>query len=315
MNSVHDVDIVKLEEEFGDLLRELYSDERFKTPTANIKESESGKKFLDCITKIDGKFLPYHTLTEFVYDPEIEREISEFATIIYETIKNNSDIDEEIKDKALKIRQHLLLAEQQKTSLYYSQQDEIKEINKSINQTQIDMEKTQKDVYDSRKKLKKNKKIYDNILSQYISILGIFAAILMTAFGGIQAFTAIYSDNTFNLLDSLLIACVGFLGILLMMFLLLNSIAKLSGKSLNSDDSNQKWYLKHPTIINSFIILTTLSLLLVSCKIATNPPNFSWWGLIYIIPMVYLLFMIRIFNNFIYKNFFNTNKNKAHLDE
>ena len=53
----------------------------------------------------------------------------------------------------------------------------------------------------------------------------------MTAFGGIQAFTSIYRDNKFDLIDSLLIACIGFLGILLMMFLLLNSIAKLSGKN------------------------------------------------------------------------------------
>lgn len=302
MSSVHDLDITELEDEFGDLLIELYSDKQFQTPTADIEKSECGKKFLDFLNKLDGKFIPYHTLTQFVYDPKRDREISEFATIIYDTIKNKDNVDEETKDKALKIRLHLLLAEQQKNSLYHEQEDEINEINKSIKETQ-------EEVSVSQKKLKKNKKIYDNMLSQYISILGIFAAILMTAFGGIQAFTAIYSDNTFNLLDSLLIACVGFLGILLMMFLLLNSIAKLSGKSLNSDTPNQKWYLRHPTIINSFIILTALSLLLVSCKIATNPPNFSWWGIIYIIPITYLLFMIRIFNNFSYIEFFKSIKN------
>ncbi|MDW4289083.1 hypothetical protein QI122_03430 [Staphylococcus saprophyticus] len=297
MNSVHDIDITELEDEFGDLLRELYSDKEFKTPTADIEKSKSGKKFLDNLAKIDRNFLPYHTLTQFVYDPEEERQISDFATIIYETIKNKNNINDETKDKALKIRQHLLLAEQQKNSLYYEQQDEIGKINRSIKSTKKSMDENQK-------QLKKTKKIYDNMLSQYISILGIFAAILMTAFGGIQAFTAIYNDNTFNLIDSLLIACVGFLGILLMMFLLLNSIAKLSGKSLNSNNSKQKWYLRHPTIINSFIILTSLSILLISYKISINPPTISWWGWIYAIPIVYLLIMIRAFNNFTYKEFF-----------
>lgn len=297
MNSVHDLDITDLEDGFGDLLRELYSDKQFKTPTANIEKIESGKKFIDYLDKIDGKFLPYHTLTQFVYDPNEEREISEFATIIYETIKNNNNINNETKDKALKIRQHLLLAEQQKNSLYHEQQEEIRNINSSIAETNKSMD-------ESQRKLRKTKKIYDNMLSQYISILGIFAAILMTAFGGIQAFTAIYSDNTFSLVDSLLIACVGFLGILLMMFLLLNSIAKLSGKSLDSNKSKNYWYLRHPTIINSFIILSSLSILLVSFKISINPPTISWWGCVYAAPVIYLLFMLRAFNNFTYKSFF-----------
>lgn len=297
MNSVHDLDITELEDEFGDLLRELYSDKQFKTPTANIEKSDSGKRFLECLDKIDRKFLPYHTLTQFVYDPDEERQISDFATIIYDTIKNNDSIDNETKDKALKVRQHLLLAEQQKNSLYHEQQDEIRAINSSITETNNDMD-------ESQKKLKETKKTYDNMLSQYISILGIFAAILMTAFGGIQAFTAIYSDNTFSLVDSLLIACVGFLGILLMMFLLLNSIAKLSGKSLDSNNSKHKWYHRHPTIINSFIILSSLSILLISYKISINPPTISLWGWIYLAPIIYLLIMIRAFNNFTYISFF-----------
>lgn len=297
MNSVHDLDITELEDRFGDLLRELYSDKQFKTPSANIENIESGKKFINYLDEIDGNFLPYHTLTQFVYDPDAEREISQFATIIYETIKNNNNINNETKDKALKIRQHLLLAEQQKNSLYHEQQNEIKNINNSIVETNNSMQ-------ESKKELKETKKIYDNMLSQYISILGIFAAILMTAFGGIQAFTAIYSNNSFSLVDSLLIACVGFLGILLMLFLLLNSIAKLSGKSLDSNKSENDWYRRHPTIINSFIILSSLSLLLISYKISINPPTISWWGWVYVAPIIYLLFMLRAFNNFTYISFF-----------
>lgn len=143
------------------------------------------------------------------------------------------------------------------------------------------------------------------MVSNYISILGIFAAILMTAFGGIQAFTSIYRDNKFNLIDSLLIACIGFLGILLMMFLLLNSIAKLSGKRLDSGSSGDKWYLRHTIFVNSSIILSTVALILIAYKVSMNPPSFSWWGLVYIVPFLYLLIMTRKFNKFRYRDLLN----------
>ncbi|MEB6208198.1 MFS transporter [Staphylococcus pasteuri] len=174
-----------------------------------------------------------------------------------------------------KIIEHIKLAISQKEGLYLKQKKEITELTKSIDST---------------------KDAYDNIVSNYISILGIFAAILMTAFGGIQAFTSIYRNNKFNLIDSLLIACIGFLGILLMMFLLLNSIAKLSGKKLDSGNINEKWFKRHPTFVNGSIILSTIALILIAYKISKNPPTFNWWSLVYLVPIFYLITMLIIFN-------------------
>ncbi|MGW7975332.1 hypothetical protein ACWEXZ_01765 [Staphylococcus xylosus] len=55
----------------------------------------------------------------------------------------------------------------------------------------------------------------------------------MTVFGGIQAFSSIYKDKSLTLEDSLMIACIDFMGNLLLIFILLNGIAKLTGKNID----------------------------------------------------------------------------------
>ncbi|SCT26694.1 hypothetical protein [Staphylococcus caeli] len=206
-----------------------------------------------------------------------------------------------------KIIEHINLAISQKRGLYEKQKREISGLSKSI---ETFKEKADKDLIEIERRYKEINDKQNDMISQYISILGIFAAILMTAFGGIQSFTSIYKNNSFNLVDSLLIACIGFLGILLMMFLLLNSIAKLSNKNLDSGNSENKWYLRHPTFVNSFIILSTLILICVTYKMSVNPPNFSWRGALYIVPITYLLIMVRIFDNYTISQFFKDIKNK-----
>ncbi|UQW81389.1 hypothetical protein [Staphylococcus edaphicus] len=131
--------------------------------------------------------------------------------------------------------------------------------------------------------------------SNYISILGIFAAILMTAFGGIQSFTSIYQNNSFPLDDSLLIACIGFIGIILLIFLLMNSIAKLTGKKLDSKTSN-KWYVRHPTLINSLILLSTIIGVIIIWKIINNPENVNLFYILFLLPLVYFIVMSVWFN-------------------
>ncbi|WP_145453069.1 MFS transporter [Staphylococcus hominis] len=232
---------------------------------------------------IEGNFEKY-LLKKFNADSKIRSNDSS-KLISQESLFDDDkmiQIDENLMDLnkkeiivCYKIIEHIKLAISQKEGLYIKQKKEITKLTKSIEST---------------------RESYNNMVSNYISILGIFAAILMTAFGGIQAFTSIYRDNKFDLIDSLLIACIGFLGILLMMFLLLNSIAKLSGKRLDSGSSGDKWYLRHTIFVNSSIILSTVALILIAYKVSINPPTFSWWLLLYFIPLIYLVAMLIIFN-------------------
>lgn len=244
-------------------------------------------------------FIPYQVLTEFVYDPEENKEISQFAEILYSSIYINDAVDDEIKSKTLKIRQHLLLAEQQKQSLYLKQQDKLEDLNKNIESLKNDLEKSKSELKESKNKLEENKSLYDNMLSQYISILGIFAAILMTAFGGIQVFNSLFKNNKFNLENTILLSCFGFLGVLLLIFMLLNSIAKMTNKKIDSNTDFNKWYLRHRTLANSFVILTTIiSIIVVKKIIAIDNFNFKWSYLLYLLPLLYAIKCFRHFNGY-----------------
>lgn len=168
-----------------------------------------------------------------------------------------------------KIIEHLKLAIHQKRGLYEEQKEEINELTQKITET---------------------KETYDSMISNYISILGILAAILMTAFGGIQAFTAIYNkDNGFSVVDSIIIACIGFLGIILMIFMLLNGVSKLAGRSISSINYRGKWYQRYPTLLYSFIILSSIVFFLLTYKFIIAKPQFDYWWLWYLVPITFLL--------------------------
>lgn len=103
MSSVHNIDVLLKENDFGDILRELYNDNEFSSPNSEIRKTDNGIKFIDCINEIDIAFIPYHVITQFVYDPE-EREVNQFAENLYISIKNDTEANEELKNKVLKIR-------------------------------------------------------------------------------------------------------------------------------------------------------------------------------------------------------------------
>ncbi|HEC2181960.1 TPA: hypothetical protein R1940_000510 [Staphylococcus delphini] len=256
----------------------------------------------DFVTVIQSK-VNKHLITTYRVETGLENESAPYIEGALSLDKLSWDTDEIIdiekiteEDKSSiivihKLIEHINLAISQKRGLYEKQKKEIDSLSLQLNTIKIKAEESLSRYNEINQK-------QNEIVSQYISILGIFAAILMTTFGGIQAFTSIYKDNSFNLVDSLLIACIGFLGILLMLFLLLNSIAKLSGKNIYSNQAGSKWYYRHPMFINSFIILTTLIITLVSYKVTINPPTISLWNSVYFIPILYLIFMLKAFNRF-----------------
>lgn len=65
------------------------------------------------------------------------------------------------------------------------------------------------------------------MITNFITILGIFAAILMGAFGSIQAFSSLFDNAVFLDLGKLLIiSSVGASSVVLILFFLLNGIAE-----------------------------------------------------------------------------------------
>lgn len=117
---------------------------------------------------------------------------------------------------------------------------------------------------------------YKNIQKEFIAILGIFASILITAFGGLTALASLF--NKINLTDIHKLIFVGtfeVLAIILIIFLMLNGIAKLTNLNLRSCDCKVedkcvcKLHEKHPSMVVIMIILFII--LFISCTpIITN---------------------------------------------
>lgn len=291
-SNLNNGDLKEKEQDFYDAILNLYKSSNFKSLNDKLEDSEEGLRFLEVLKNYDFNALPYHTLTMLVYTPE-NNEIEYFADSIHKAI-SESNYDSELKKKTLKIRLHLLLAEQQKQSLYTKQDEKIKAMDEETKKLKRTIEELETVTNNIKTTSENTERKYNDIISQYISILGIFAAILMTAFGGIQAFSSIYKDNSFTLEDSLMIACIGFMGILLLIFILLNGIAKLTDKSIDSREG--KWFNRHPTLINSFIILSTIIVFILVLKIVKIPSVFIDNSWLWLVPISYPFLMFYIFN-------------------
>lgn len=290
-------------------------DKYVQNPTSYEGRNFNFEKLLNNCEGMKPQLIPYSALTEIIFKNDMtiqsiqDKEIGEsnFAVIIENRFEQYlidkyglkgpsmpdgeeqtpfSDTEVEVDEDSIredenkitisyKIFEHLKLAISQKEGLYEKQTTEINNLTNSIENT---------------------KEKYENMTSNYISILGIFAAILMTAFGGIQSFTSIYQNNSYPLDDSLLIACIGFMGIILLIFLLMNSIAKLTGNKLDSKTNSDKWYLRHPTLINSFILLSTIILVILMWKVINNLEEVNQYYLLFLLPLFYCIVMSLRFN-------------------
>src|SRR5699024_2769454 len=138
-----------------------------------------------------------------------------------------------------KIIQHAELAISQKESLYQSLKEDIHSLNN--------------DVYQAAEK-------YNNMMSNFISILGIFAAIMMATFGAIQGFTAIYSnENNYSLTTIIIISCFGLFGLVSILFILLHSIAKLMDKDLSLYTHPNTIFTKYPVYSHTLLFIFSIT--------------------------------------------------------
>ncbi|EOU1465754.1 hypothetical protein QTI31_03925 [Clostridium perfringens] len=145
----------------------------------------------------------------------------------------------EIKNKVIKIKDHITLEE---LRMDYFKKTRVNEIEKALNNSQIknkDIIENYNGILQGLKKtedeLENQKKSVEGLNSQIISVIGIFSAIVITFFGGAELFSN--ALNTMNevskyrlLVVVLLISIVMFNTI----FMLLNFISKLTEKEIAS---------------------------------------------------------------------------------
>lgn len=243
------------------------------------------------------------------------------------------EVTDPIFVKFIKLMEHLKLAKLQKDYLFTQQKDEIERlsiksdiINKQIDEQserfrafedeieqssikseaineQIDKQSERfKDIESEQmayfKKIKKEvQKLKDNIkgiTAQFITILGIFAAILLGSFGALQGFASLFASAAgMELWKILIISALGASSVLLILFFLLNGIAKLTGKPLSSADEGSI-IVRYPVITLSYGVLVLIALIGVALRLGKANMEWTnyylWWG----IPAAWMLYFSRL---------------------
>lgn len=160
----------------------------------------------------------------------------------------------------------------------------------------------------------KVKKKSRKMQKDFISILGIFAAILLASFGGLTILSNILNDVNAPLGKIMILGSLCLMAILSILFLLLNSIAKLTGEKLRNchckkGECTCSIEKKHPTlfitgIFSIIIILLGAFELLADFQFIRIHLNMGW--MIFIFSM--LILIISIFSYMYILGYFERNK-------
>lgn len=200
----------------------------------------------------------YSILTKFVYsrnDDEREKlDILEMNLLeIYKEAK-----EESVKKYVEKLIDHLNLALHQ--TQYIDQK--LKIITEKMNITETRTQKINNIITKTYDTLQKMEKLKDEIYVQFVAILGIFATIIFAAFGGLNILNNILGNiKGVSVSKLFILSSISLAGINLLLFLLLESIAKITGKNLRHCGCNfnekclHNIYQKHPTFMFSNLIL------------------------------------------------------------
>lgn len=251
--------------------------------------------FFTLLNDLPFDLLPYAAVSQFVYSDDSE-DFLYFIESLEEMItdKYAADTTQDNYKKGIKMIEHMELAKQQKDHLFEKHEAEIKKIktltsvfmtrSAEIGTLQKDTEKLQADTEELQEDNKR-------IMTNYISILGIFAAILMGSFGSIQAFSNLFSNaHNLDLGVILIISSIGASSVILILFFLLNGIAKLTERSLwSTQKSNGTLFEKHPSLVIIHCILMFVSLIGAALQLSNMQLKWAVEGFWWTLPLFYLL--------------------------
>lgn len=288
-------------------LSSIVNEAELAATTVGTSDSNIDYKFSHFIkqletTKFYQDIIPYDKITECVFENTPAEMLYSFTNelrIKGETYfqEKRSNVEEEISLQEeitfLKIIRHIDLALIQKNSIAtikLREMDELKREHSTLKQNYNKL----KDEADRQ---------YKNMLTQYISILGVFAAILMGSFGAIQGFSNLFTHaDKIPLGKLLIISSMGASSVLLILFFLLNGIAKLTGRSLSSSDpSNSTLLERHPTIVLSHGILVGIALIGTALSLSNIHLQFAWQGIWWLLPLTWIIYFLIAINK---KDFF-----------
>lgn len=148
--------------------------------------------------------------------------------------------------------------------------EELEETKEQIITAQGELEETNAKLnknYDSVKRdINELKEEKNNIYTQFVTILGIFSAIIFASFGGLEILKNILGNISEASTPKLIVfSSFSIAGIISLLFILFNGLSRLTGKSIrscdcekNNIDCEHTVFTKHPTImIVGFILFYT----------------------------------------------------------
>lgn len=203
----------------------------------------------------EGENLPYPQITEYIYKNE-EYNIESLE----EQLENISLYwsNPELEDFFRKFIRHARLAVAQKK--YFKEQVEkannrLEEINKTVSQANVEFNDIRKNVY-----------------TDFISILGIFSALLFGLFVGFDTFKEIIAGitSTAKISRVVIAGSLTLMGLIALVFILLSGISMLTSRQLKTccDDKfcRHNLYQKYPVFTISFV---TLNFILIGASVLT----------------------------------------------
>ncbi|MEF0181522.1 hypothetical protein B9X54_16715 [Acinetobacter baumannii] len=167
----------------------------------------------------DSHPIPYHAITRYMYNYEKEI-IIEDLNLLMDALETQlvEEVDIKVLECFRKFKNHISLASTQK---YY------------IQKIAADALETAKKAEEEAEKARDT---YKDIMVNYITILGIFASIIITIFGGMQIISATTGLLQANLNLATLVLVLSFLTLLIVLILaiLLNWISNLKEETRNN---------------------------------------------------------------------------------
>ncbi|MBH9581237.1 hypothetical protein WER97_06050 [Staphylococcus felis] len=212
---------------------------------------------------LEPSMLNYSSITAMTFNFDDENgQLNEIGQFLRSALNEHFDCnfkDEDINENGCLANQykvvkksieHLDLAINQKQSLYNEQDKELNKVKRII----ITFNEKIRNSENRLERIYKNK---NQIYTEFVAILGIFASIIFGVFGGFQEIQLIGKNlNTTPIPKLLIFSSLVMLGITLIIFLCFNAISKLTNLSLKSCDCeaskcNCSFRKKHPTIFYS----------------------------------------------------------------
>lgn len=237
---------------------------------------------------------PYDYITQYIFEhDEINNPDEAVMTFsaLREMYKSKTGNDEDFIYNLLNsIERHIRLAIIQQDYIL-KQTKEVIRLNDSVNNELVS---TKKDMNELRSSIQDMKVDKASVYTDFIAILGIFSALLFGLFVGFDVFKefVVSMATTAKISRSIIMGSLLLIGLVSLVFLLLEGIAKLTDRNLKSccKDSICKHniYQRYPVFFISLLILTS-AILIATIVLMLNMHGILYHSSVFIVVIVLLL--------------------------